>query len=720
MSDDQNSNPGMWAQPSPDGAAIIPPVPEEPSTTSSIPTKSASKSKISLKIVLAISAAVVLFVGLVLTLTGGSESASSGKTEWLAWEYRSESGFDVFLASVKDKDVVAGTRIADQEFSGFTYYATLKSTTPNYVPFVKEGDTIFTWGEDDDDRELSAISKKDGTTTSVYRGSDINEVLYIADEKIFLISDDGSCFTAKKDETSSRLGYGNCQIGNGKLITAKSEDSEVTVEEMNPDGSESNRNTFPLKSWSIRNNGRLITGVTEEGVFEAYSISTGKRIYAASAEESVTVLSESTESSNLLLAVENPELEDSTIDVGVMITGEGGASFVKMVSPSGGSGFLSPKGDEFLLVARETQESSDLTISKYKVSDKSSTVIKTAESIEGTWKDNFGRYAIVTDSEVISGDFKTGFQESATGSFEDSSLSFRSSQNSKGILVSVTRSEKTDVYFIKDGATDGRSKTFFSLVTGAPGINFDDSSLAIPGHVVYSEISNSYMEIFKQKLEKDSQSVKVAEGRFNGFDVLPSNEYYYYERDDNSVVMYHQKGDKPDKREQISSRYLYLPVTLSENPNSLDYGSSDLLNWAYAVVDEDLRACREAGAPILTYGSSQLFNFTRSTGSTVYSSEKQTFCVTTTGEPATAIVGDFSSKQGNSYVWVEMVCSDRDSDWSQSESYKNEFGKSLRTDIDIPSTPGTYTCLAFDDTYYSYYEESNMGADVTIEIRSSN
>jgi len=418
MSDEENKSASTWEQPSHETASPAPPAPEASVAAPMFTNSGANKSKISLKIGLAISVVVVLFVGLALTLNGGSDDASSSKTEWLAFEYRGSNEYDVFLASLKEKEVATGTRLADQNYGGFESYSTIKSSTQNWVNFVRDGDTMFTWGEDGEDKELSAVDTKNGLTTSIYRGSDIFNIKYIENEKIFLISDDGSCFSTRKDEPSTRLGYGSCLIGNGKVITSRSEDSEVTLNEMNPDGSDPSRYTFPLQDWSIRNNGRIITGVTEQGIFEAYQISTGKRVFAGGAEETITVLSESSASSNLLLAVENPGLEDSTIDVGVMVSAEGGASFLKIASPNGASGLLSPKGDQFLLIAKKSEESSDQTVTKYKVSDKSSTEIATAESIEDSWSDDFGRYAIATDSEIIFGDFENGFQTSVRGSFD--------------------------------------------------------------------------------------------------------------------------------------------------------------------------------------------------------------------------------------------------------------------------------------------------------------
>jgi hypothetical protein len=583
------------------------------------------------------------------------------------------------------------------------------------VPFVKDGDTLFTWGEDGDDEELTALNTKDDTKTSVFRGSDIQQVRYIADKKVFLLSDDGSCFAATVDNPSTRLGYGSCIIEGGKVFTSKADNEEVTINESDLDGSSKNRQTFPLvaDSWAIRNNGRVITGFTAAGVFEVYDLSTGKRLLTTKETDKVTVLSESEDSSNLLLAVEDPELVDETLDVGVMVVADGVGSWVKFSSPARVSGYLSPKGDEFVLITAKSLDADSFSISNNKLSDKSSNEITEADSIEETWSDDHGRIAIVTDSEVVSGDFEDGFKTSINGSFEDGDFYIYSSPNSDGILVKSINGSKTDLYFVKDGKSDARTKPYVTLTTGASSISVDETSMNIDGSVVYSETNNNYVEIFKQELKKDSKRIKVAEGRYEGYQVDPSGEFYYYEKDDNSVTTYQQKGDEAKDRKTLSTRYLYTRVDISENQNALSIGSY-FRDSAEAMVDGDLQNCRASGIPTLTSGESQSFTLTRTSDYSVYSTDKKTFCVTTTGE-STAIVESFDANDGTTSMRIALDCSDNDTSFTQYDSYLYTSSSSS-SGIGFPSTPGTYTCKVWDDFNYSYYS-GDSGGLVTIALR---
>ena len=714
MSDDQSTSSESWPQPdsSQPAQAPTPPPIDVPGTPGITPP--AAKKKPSLKVLGSVAAAVILFVALVMVFTGSSGGGKSAESIWVAYEYRSDDKYDIFLASVKDGDVVTGTRVNDDNYVGITYYSSIDSKTPNWVPFVKDGDTLFTWGEDGDDEELTALNTKDDTKTSVFRGSDIQQVRYIADEKVFLVSDDGSCFAATMDNPSTRLGYGSCIIEGGKVFTSKADDGEVTINESDLDGSSKNRQTFPLVGeWAIRNNGRVITGFTAAGVFEVYDLSSGKRFLTTKATDKVTVLSESEDSSNLLLAVEDTELVDETLDVGVMVVADGVGSWVKFSSPARVSGYLSPKGDEFVLITAKSLEANSFSISNNKLSDKSSNEITEADSIEETWSDDHGRIAIVTDSEVVSGDFEDGFKASINGSFEDGDFYIYSSPNSDGILVKGINGSKSDLYFVKDGKSDARTKPYVTLTTGASSISIDETSMNIDGSVVYSETNNNYVEIFKQELKKDSKRTKVAEGRYEGYQVDPSGDFYYYEKDDNSVTTYQQKGDKPKDRKTLSTRYLYTRVDISENQNALSIGSY-FKESAEAIVDRDVQNCRAAGLPTLTSDESQSFTLTRSSRYSTYSDDKKTFCVTTTGE-ATARVDSFTANDGTTSMRIALDCSDKDTSFSQDETYLNTSDSTYRTDISFPSTPGTYTCTVWDDYDYSYYSGA-MGGQVTIAL----
>ena len=716
MSDDQSTSSESWPQPdsSQPIQAPTPPPSDVPGTPGITPTE--PKKKPSLKVLGSVVAAVILFVALVMVFTGSSGGGKSAESIWVAYEYRSNDNFDIFLASVKDGDVVTDTRINDDNFYGFNYYSSIDSKTPNYVPFVKDGNTLFTWGEDGEDEEITALNTKDGTSTRIYRGTNIRQVKYIADKKVFLVSDDDSCFTATVDNPSSKLGFGFCDVAGGKVITSKDDDGEVTIKEVNLDGSSENRQTFPLvaDSWTIRNNGRVITGNNASGVFEAYDMSTGKRLLTTKETDKVTVLSESEDSSNLLLAVEDPELEDVTLDVGVMVVADGVGSWVKFSSPARVSGFLSPKGDEFVLISAKSLDADTFTITNNKLSDKSSNEITEADSIEGRWSDDYGRIAIVTDSEVISGDFEDGFQTSVNGSFEDlDDVTIYSSQNSDGILIKSTDGSKSDLYFVKDGKSDARTKPFITLTTRAAGLWIDETSMNIDGSVVYSESSNSYVEIYKQEIKKDSKRIKVAEGRYEGYQVHSSGELYYYEKDDNSVTTYQQKGDKANERKTLSTRYLYKRVDISENPNALLTGDYSMAS-AEAIVDGDLQNCRANGNPVLDSGETETFTLTRSDAYSVYDPDKKTFCVTTTGD-LTAIVESFTRNDGDTTMYVALDCSDNETSFTQYESYQNRSGSSIATDILFPTSPGTFTCQIWDNLNYGYYDE-NMGGQVTVAL----
>jgi uncharacterized UPF0160 family protein len=72
----------------------------------------------------------------------------------------------------------------------------------------------------------------------------------------------------------------------------------------------------------------------------------------------------------------------------------------------------------------------------------------------------------------------------------------------------------------------------------------------VDGYIYYSEESNDYTEVYRQKLTGDEARQRVAEGRISQLDILPNGQLFYSEQDGDRIVSYFQKNEKPDNKLQ--------------------------------------------------------------------------------------------------------------------------------------------------------------------------
>jgi hypothetical protein len=668
------------------------------------------------KLIVAVSLVLILIAISFLVLKGGGNAEPANTDEWIALENRGEY-YDVFLATIEADQVIATTRLGSN-LRNFQYLEKIDDAYGTTLSVLSINGLIYTWGEEGADKELRQIDKNSGITTVLYNGKDIQYVTYIADKTTFIIEDDGSCYAQKIGTPQIRLGVGRCYLNSGRLFIIDDQQSDSTlVVEVDLTGSPLNRFSFPISSAIVRNHGRLITGLNQNGIFEVYSLKNGNRIWASDQDDLVTVLSESDGSENLLLSIENSKIDDETLDIGVLISAEGGASFKRADSPYSGEGLLSSDGGSFLLVTKPTRDSDSYQIiQRNSTTDESMIVLNSVNEILDIRADHAERIVILTDRDLIVGSFDDGFEQKISGSF--TSGSFYSSKVSNGLIAFLRTDGETgqgDLVFVNDGlATDG-SRRYLMLASNIKRPLIDPSSMAESGYLVSGETDDDYMQIFRQELKDNSARSKIAEGRLDGFQWTDSQDLYYFEEDKDLVNMYYQRGIDPTTRKTISTRYIVsLNSADSESKlRSLDYVRTGQIQ---ALVDEDLKTCRSLEYPIFAIGDSGQFELTRELPTENMPSDNKYFCVQTDGS-ARVRVPFVSWNAEHRYNYVQMQCTDYESD------FIDEVSEDLnRATPEISLENGIFKCYVQDDVWYR--EEWNgdswsmpiMGGIATVEI----
>ena len=646
------------------------------------------------KLIVAVSLVLILIAISFLVSKGGGNAEPANTDEWIALENRGEF-YDVFLATIEADQVIATTRLGSN-LGNFQYLEKIDDAYGTTLSVLSINGLIYTWGEEGADKELRQIDKNSGITTVLYNGKDIQSVTYIADKTTFIIEDDGSCYAQKIGTPQIRLGVGRCYLNSGRLFVIDDQQSDSTlVVEVDLTGSPLNRFSFPINSAIARNHGRLITGLNQNGIFEVYSLKNGNRIWASEQDELVTVLSESDGSENLLLSIENSKADDETLDIGVLISAEGGATFKRADSPYSGEGLLSSDGGSFLLVTKSTRDSDSYQIiQRNSTTDESVIILNSVNEILDIRADHAERIVILTDRELIAGSFKSGFEQKLSGSFSDGR--FWSAKNSAGILASLrisTDDNKQDLVFIQDGLAVDGARRYLTLATNINSPWIDPSSMSESGYLVTGETDTDYTQIYRQELKDNSARTKIAEGRLDGFQWTESQNLYYFEEDEDLVNMYHQQGVDPSTRKTISSRYI-VSLNSANSVSKLEYFKYVRTGQVKALVDEDLKTCRTNTYPILESGDSEEFVLTRENLTENLYSDRKYFCVQS--EATSTVRVPYVSWNGkHSYNWVRLECSDSESGFN--EKVEEDLN---RANPEIGLNEGIFLCYVEDNVYY--------------------
>lgn len=712
--------------PAPD-ASITPPIDAPPSTGLGQPeVTSAAEAPRSTNFVnklldgkkkfVALGVVAALIVGAGAVLLGGSGKTSGNATvEYFALD---KDGA-IYLASLKDDQLVVSTRLAEEPTS-ITYYESLSSPDPQELTVVLIGDQVYVWDDEDGDgsEDVLAFNKKTGASTVVYSGNDIDNVMFIADQNTFIVNDDSNCFAIPIGKVSTRISPNDCEIIGGRVFSREYESDGVTLEEVEVTGASLGRYRLSIESSILlHDNGGLISGLTEDGVFEVYSTSDGTRMFRAESTETYNILDTAKNSTNFLVAREDSEADDETLDVGVISIADGSGSFNVLTATYSSSGWISADGSSALIFTAESEESTTVDLDLWKVADKTSTtVLRGIDEVIMTADDSAGRLGVITDRELVVGTFETGFATRATGSFDDGYMY----SGSSGLLVQVGEDNEYDLLFVEDGvANDGGNRTI-TLATGLESASLRFTSLAVEGVVYYSTSSNNYTDIFRQELIDGSSPVKVAEGRIEDYFVAPDGVLSYYEYESDRIVgSFIQRTEKPESRVKVSDRNVYLPLSVKIDPTRLEFVRSYLDTYT-AFVDQDLKLCRSRNYPVLRNGTSEDFTLTRENNSSYVTyalSDYKFFCVSNASEIAFTSASRFD---GESTRWVGIECSDTEGNDDSERGNLNNGEVS----ISMPGN-GVQVCAIYDwSDYYSEYSyeldeyiDPVRGMNVTIEIR---
>lgn len=664
----------------------------------------------------ALGAVIALILGVVVVLFG----SSSGNSKVAGVEYFAiDAEGAVYLANLKDEQLVVSTRI-NEDPRKIVYYESLSSSSQQELVVVAVNNNFYVWDDEDSNGAESVLSfdKKAGTSEIIYSGKDIAEVMFIADKQTFIVNDGSNCFGVPIGKVSTRIASNNCAIVGGRIFSRESKSNGTSLMEVDSSGSSLGSFQVSIEnSFQFHKNGGLVSGYTEAGTFVVYSTSDGKRMFESKENERFNVLDTARSADKFLVSREDLDAYDETLEVGVMSIADGSAVLNVVTSPYSSSGWISPDGASALIFSKETQDSETLDLTLWSVADKTSTdVVPGIRNVIITAEDREGRFTVITDRELIAGTFETGFATRALGDFSGGYV-YSSPSGSFVILDSGDY----DLFFVEDGVVNDASNRTLTLATGLDSVTLSDSSLAVDGFVYYSSESNDYTDIYRQKLEKDSVAVKVAEGRIDGFQVDPKGSLFYYEREsDRIIASYIQKNEKPESRSKISDRNIYLPFSVKLNPNNLEFRRSYLDTFT-AFVDEDFKTCRSRNLSILKSGDSENFSLTRvnNNSSELDVSDYKLFCVRNASE---IVITNAARLDGNvTSVWAGIFC--RDADLYGDDSSRGRVGDSVLS-LTVRDDTG-YICAVYDwsdyarDFSYDTYEFTDpvRGMNVTIEVR---
>jgi hypothetical protein len=691
-------------------SGTLPPPASEVNSVSN--STSASTSQSSGRILKIGVLALVIVLGLGFLVFGrGSDGSSELEYAYFA---RDNNG-EIYFASLKDDQVIASTRLGEY-VKTITFLESISSQASQEILVVPSSDSYFVWSDDD----ISEIDKKTLTSVSIYRGEDIDNVFYIADAKTLLVNDESNCFAIPIGKQSTRIASGECQIQAGKIFTVDSSSEDTVLTEVNIKGESINRFSLAIgSSVRLHKSGRMISGISnaDSGGFEVYSTSDGKRMFSAKAGEQITVLDEPIDSSSYLVAIEN-EAEDETLDIGILSFADGSGTVKVLTSLYSAKGWISPDSSKVLLLsqASEGNEKSDLNL--WDVANATSqTVVSGIEELLDYSTDNEQRVALLTNRELIFGSFDNSFASRSSGSFDGGSLYF----HADGILASIAVDDKYDLVYVKNGPADDSGNKAITLSTAADSITVYESSLVVDGYIYYSEESNDYTEVYRQKLTGDEARQRVAEGRISQLDILPNGQLFYSEQDGDRIVSYFQKNEKPDNKIQVSDRYRYYPRATSFNPAAIFFTGVQYRQSATATIDADAAICRELNHPFVNTGSSLDLVLTRANNSS-YSipfSDYEVFCVRNADTVAITAAarndGDTSSSR-----WLGIQCEDSEGD---APSSRGNFA-SGEVSVNIEQR-GVVICGVYDwNDYYSTfnydsyeYDDPVRGMSVTVSVR---
>lgn len=679
--------------------AAVPP--SAPPSSTSLPTPDSSSTLSVLaekKKVVAIAAVVILILGYLVFGRGSGESTSSD-VEYLAFDTSDE----VFLASLEKDQVVTSTRLGDS-LDSFTYLESLSSIETEQLLLISKGKSYFVWNDD----EISELDRKNLTTSSLYRGESIDRVYYIADKNLFIINDNSNCFYLRDGKPATRVGAGLCSIMNHRVFTLDSSSSSIDVNEVDLEGKSLNRFSLEItNSVKIHESGNLISGQTTDGIFEVYSTADGQRVYSSQAGEVVTVLDEASNSSSFLLAVDNPDDDNETLDIGVLTVVDGSGAFKKLAAAYSVSGWLSPDASSALVLSSSeaTSESKDLNL--WTISDASSQPISQGiDSVLKDAEDSQGRVAILTNREFIVGSFDTTFSSRSSASFENGDVYF----HKDGVVAQLQVNGKYDLIFVENGPADDSGNKTITLATSIESVSLADSSFSVPGYIYYLESSDNYSDLYRQKLAKDSERERVAEGRINQFALLPNGRLFYYERDDDRITSFIQKNEKPENRVQVSDRYVYFPSQTKPNPMSISRGIASYAS-ASAAIDEDLKTCRSNDYQFVNTGSSIELTLTREYNSYESTSDYSYFCVRNASKVS---ITSSARADGDTTKYVGISCNDYEG------AGASDSGDHATRDVFVELSKGVLVCGVYDANYYytSFFDstEPTRGMTVTVSV----
>ena len=710
------------AQPSdaPTGAPLPPPV---------VVAEPASQKK---KVFAALAAVGVLIIGVVV-VTGLFGGSSSAKRDHIFVAYDPQGSGSYYSVEMKDGKAVVGARLSSQDLGSFDVYGSFdddESYSTNIVAIDKKTILLkqYPEGSDEDAVDFVKVDIETAQSVNLFSSREGGSGIYVASEETLFISDDKDCFKVSLEGISTRVGLGSCVVGGGRVAAVGRDGTTTSFVYLDEEGNSAapiNISISQVDRYSADRS--VLWGKTENNEVVVYDTLTGKQLWRYGDDDTlVSILDSSTDGSSLLVTVDDLADSDAEVDIAVARDVDGSYEITVLASAFKAGGAIAPDGDGALVFTQGLEDASG-TIQYYGSDLKAPKPVASQAVINDIGVSPQGGAVIVTDSQILTGTFSSGFEQKVNGKF--SSIydnNFFSISGSDAIVMNLVGASEDGgdnqiVYLPAPLATDGSSNAIV-VASGDPNpYLFNEHSLKRSSKIVYGTKSDDYVILNERELKKDAASVRLVEGRLSTFFEAEGDELTYFESTaSDRYTTYSLKGSDASKREVVAEGYYIYRIPIGDPGSTLKE-----LSWNYysstAQVDDDLDECRSSGRPTIQQGGSERISLAANYTNNY---EWTYFCVQNAGQGVTTYVStsDSTGNTSGKPLWMRLNCYDKDnsnSDFFDSKEIAYEGGRGASGSYSSPSNGSYATCAIADNAYHGGYSSSySVGGSVLVSVSS--
>lgn len=721
--------------PAPSGDNSVSGLPNPDQASTSLPPPSAAsapaepkKSKKKVFVALSAVAALVLGVVVVGAVTGGSSSSSKDHIV-VALDPRGTGAY--YSVTMKEGKAVVGARLSSQDLGMLDVRESLddnESHSTNIVAVDKKTILLMQYpeGDDEDPVEFVAVDIETAQSTRLFSSDDGGQGIYVASEKMLYVHDDTDCFKVTTEGISTRIGKGRCYVGSGRVSAVSEEDESISFVYLDDEG-----NAAPPVNISVAEVNRfspdrsVMWGRTGSNEVVVYDTLTGKQLWRYGDDDTlVSILDASTDGSSLLATIDDMSDGDSEVDIAVVRDVDGSYAVNVVTSAYKAGGAIAPDGNGVLVFTQKVDDSSG-TLQYYGTDLKTAKSVASQVTIEDIGVSPGGAAVVVTDSQVYTGTFSSGFEQKVNGKFtniyDGNFFSFRGSDALVMNLVGASEGggDNQIVYLPAPLATDGSTNSIVVASGDPKPYLMNNQSFRRDSRIIYGTKSDDYVILNERELTKDATSSRLVEGRISEFFQVDGNELTYFESTGSDrFTTYSLKGTDAADREIVAEGYYILRVPVGDSGSDLEE-----LAWNFyssvAQVDDDMDECRSSGYPIIRQGSNARVEI-----KIIYTNDYDWtyFCVQNAGQGMTTFVStsDSDSNTAGRPLWMRLNCFDKDNnsnDFFDNRESASQGGNGPSGSYTSPSNGSYATCRIADNAYHGGGGSSySVGGSVLVSV----